>query len=162
MHLSMCIPSIPLPGCLRPGDLTSSSSNASIDLGAEFLIKSPYFRYSPVNITTDLWPSDHSQTCLEPIQVKGDHMSNAPPRGKGLSSIPVPLSKPLIGLGGGLWGIWLTSALITPTPWRGHAPRAHINLTWRPLPPFSQNCTMGVLCAYCNFFSWLLLICQSY
>ena len=35
-------------------------------LGAELLIKSPYFQDSTANSTTDVWLSDHLQTCLEP------------------------------------------------------------------------------------------------
>ena len=51
-------------------------------IGAEFLIKCPYFWDSTVNISTDQWLSDHSQTWLKPKQVKGDHVK-CPTLGEG-------------------------------------------------------------------------------
>ena len=74
MHLSMCTPttfSRAAQGKTRGFDIPLIKC---LYLRAEFLIKSPYFRDSTINITTDLWLSDHSQTCLEPIQVEGDHV----------------------------------------------------------------------------------------
>ena len=58
-------------------------------LGAELLIKSPYFLDSTVNNTTDIWLSDHLQTCLEPTQVEGGYVK-CPTLGEG------PFINPLV------------------------------------------------------------------
>ena len=57
-------PHYPPPGLpeVRPCRKFDISLSKSLYLDARFLIKSPYFRYSIVSSTTDLWLSDHSQT----------------------------------------------------------------------------------------------------
>ena len=54
-----CVPHYPPPGLPEVFDIFLIKY---FYLGAEFLIKCPYFRDSTVNISTDQWLSDHSQT----------------------------------------------------------------------------------------------------
>ena len=79
-------------------------------LEAELLIKSPYFQDSTVNSTTDIWLSDHLQTCLEPTQVEGGYVK-CPTLGEG------PFINPLVNAphrpGRGIVGDLFDKCIIT-------------------------------------------------
>ncbi len=98
-------------------------------LGAKFLIKSPYLQHSTVNITTDLWLSDHSQTCLEPIQVKGEHVK-CPTLGEGpfINPLVKASHRPRRGIVGDLIDKCITNRLLVAA-----SRLKHVRLTpdWR-------------------------------